>query len=429
MTDSAPGGSGAIELTTLRDGGQRPAEIARRLADFVAESRAEPRPRRVRRPLRDRRRWARARVAARRRPARRRRPPPLQRRPPRADPGAAPAGDRRPRRSSRCRSTRAGSPGSPTSCTTSTSCATATPSGRDRPTGRTTRGRGRRTSSSTVRLAEDRVRVHAHVRPALGERPGRAHGRAIRVPSDVDGAQVRAWFCPEHGEALSHRVAKHIGKAHERVRIASPVLTSGPILATLVEVVNEKPLRRRAGSSTTRRSTRCSTSGARTASASGRSRCFGAYSRARSSAARPRSPGRRTPLHDFMHAKVVVADDTDLRRQLQLLALGRAERRERARDPERGDRRRLAAYVDELRERYPRGDGTGRSPDASAVGRHARPTTPIARSVRMLTDTSQIAQGTATSRCLTSRDRRNASFVQGRFDVRALVPDRRRPES
>ena len=59
-------------------------------------------------------------------------------------------------------------------------------------------------------------------------------------PETVDGARVRAWFCPEFGEPLSHRVAKHIGKARERVRIASPVLTSGPILATLVEVVTEE---------------------------------------------------------------------------------------------------------------------------------------------------------------------------------------------
>ena len=58
-------------------------------------------------------------------------------------------------------------------------------------------------------------------------------------PQDVDGARVRAWFCPEYGEALSHRIAKHVGKARKRVRIASPVLTSGPILGTLVEVVQE----------------------------------------------------------------------------------------------------------------------------------------------------------------------------------------------
>ena len=83
-------------------------------------------------------------------------------------------------------------------------------------------------------------------------------------PQQVNGAQVRAWFCPEHGEGLSHRVAKHIGKARERVRIASPVLTSGPILATLVEVLNERRCDVR-GIVDDPRSIRSSTSGGRTA--------------------------------------------------------------------------------------------------------------------------------------------------------------------
>ncbi len=60
-------------------------------------------------------------------------------------------------------------------------------------------------------------------------------------PVDVgDGIEVRPWFTPGYGDALSHRVAKFLGRARHRIRIASPVLTSGPILGTLVEVVNER---------------------------------------------------------------------------------------------------------------------------------------------------------------------------------------------
>ena len=47
---------------------------------------------------------------------------------------------------------------------------------------------------------------------------------------------------------------------------------------------------------------------------------------------KPSTPYGAGTVHDFMHAKVTVADDTVLRRLLQPLALGRAERRERARD-------------------------------------------------------------------------------------------------
>ena len=89
------------------------------------------------------------------------------------------------------------------------------------------------------RLPRDRLRL-ALAFGELWEGQVAHSGKVDPRPEDVGSAQVRAWFCPEHGEALSHRVAKQIGKARERVRIASPVLTSGPILATLVEVVNEK---------------------------------------------------------------------------------------------------------------------------------------------------------------------------------------------
>ena len=51
---------------------------------------------------------------------------------------------------------------------------------------------------------------------------------------DAPGVEgVRPWFCPGRGPELSHRIAKRIGAARRRVRIASPVLTAGPILGTL----------------------------------------------------------------------------------------------------------------------------------------------------------------------------------------------------
>src|SRR5207244_1744943 len=55
----------------------------------------------------------------------------------------------------------------------------------------------------------------------------------------VRGVAVRAWFCPRRGERLAHRIAGAIGSARTRVRIASPVITSGPILGTLAEVASD----------------------------------------------------------------------------------------------------------------------------------------------------------------------------------------------
>ena len=160
---------------------------------------------------------------------------------------------------------------------------------------------------------------------------------------------MRAWFTPEHGEALSHRIAKHLGKARTRIRIASPVLTSGPILATLVEIVKEQ---------------RCDLAGVvddtqvdqvfhqwKTNGVSAwkipllQSVLEGAPWSGKESI-----PWTPDSLHNFMHAKIVVADDTDVRRELQPLALGRAQCRERLRD----SRQRHCRPARDVRRRDPR---------------------------------------------------------------------------
>ena len=168
----------------------------------------------------------------------------------------------------------------------------------------------------------------------------------------MDGVRVRAWFCPEHGEALSHRVAKHIGKARKRVRIASPVLTSGPIIATLVEVVNEA---------------RCHVAGV--IDDTQVDDVFGQWQTngvskwklpllRRILEGAPISGKVSTPwspeaVHDSMHAKVVVADDTSFVGSFNFSRSGErnAENVLEIRGEAIADR--LAAYVDDVRGRYP----------------------------------------------------------------------------
>jgi phosphatidylserine/phosphatidylglycerophosphate/cardiolipin synthase-like enzyme len=180
------------------------------------------------------------------------------------------------------------------------------------------------------------------------ERSGKVDPR----PADVAGARVRAWFTPEHGEALSHRIAKHLGKATKRIRIASPVLTSGPILATLVEIVKER---------------RCDLAGVvddtqvdqvfhqwRTNGVSEwkipllQSILEGAPWSGKES-----TPWTPESVHDFMHAKVVVADDTAFVGSFNLSRSGErnAENVLEIRDAAIADR--LATFVDEVRARYP----------------------------------------------------------------------------
>ncbi len=178
-------------------------------------------------------------------------------------------------------------------------------------------------------------------------------GRVDPRPEAVGAARVRAWFCPEHGEALSHRVAKQIGKARRRVRIASPVLTSGPILGTLVEVVNEQ---------------RCDVGGViddtQVDEVFGQWRTNGVsewkvplLQRVLEGADFSGKVSTRwspTSLHDFMHAKIVVADDTVFVGSFNFSRSGErnAENVLEIADPGIADQ--LASFVDEIRARYPR---------------------------------------------------------------------------
>jgi phosphatidylserine/phosphatidylglycerophosphate/cardiolipin synthase-like enzyme len=51
---------------------------------------------------------------------------------------------------------------------------------------------------------------------------------------------VRVWMTPGHGEDVSIRIAKLIRRARRRVRICSPVITTGPVLGTLAQVISDK---------------------------------------------------------------------------------------------------------------------------------------------------------------------------------------------
>jgi len=164
----------------------------------------------------------------------------------------------------------------------------------------------------------------------------------------VDG--MRPWFCPGRGPELSHQIAKRIGAAHRRVRIASPLLTAGPILGTLAEVVEEQRIdiagvcdatqveqvfRQWAGNPRSRWKGPLL------------ERCLVVFHGKRST---PYAPGA---VHDYMHAKVTVADDTVFLGSFNLSRSGEtnAESVLEIADATLADR--LAAFVDELRKRYP----------------------------------------------------------------------------
>ena len=119
---------------------------------------------------------------------------------------------------------------------------------------------------------------------------------------------VRALFSPGRGRKMSQLIARRIGEAKRRVRICSPVLTSTPILGTVAEVLHDAVV-----------DTTVTVDGSqmrqvlRQWSEDGRAAWKGPlYNHVKTSghlAEKQSTPYAPNSLHDFMHAKMVVADD------------------------------------------------------------------------------------------------------------------------
>ena len=188
----------------------------------------------------------------------------------------------------------------------------------------------------------------------LWERPdvGRS-GRVEPAPVELEGGRTaRPWFTPGHGEQLSQRIATAIGCARRRVRIASPVITSAPVLATLAE------LGERGGVDVAGVIDEPQTDAVYGQWATNGTSAWKIPLLAKALSLLPFSGKRSTPwgpgtVHDFMHAKVTVADDVVFVGSFNLSRSGEmnAENVLELRDPELADR--MAAFVDAVRGRYP----------------------------------------------------------------------------
>jgi phosphatidylserine/phosphatidylglycerophosphate/cardiolipin synthase-like enzyme len=178
-----------------------------------------------------------------------------------------------------------------------------------------------------------------------------ASGREDPRPLDIDGRHVRAWFTPGHGEELSHRIAKAMGRARQRVRIASPVITAGPVLGTLAEMAAERRVDLRGVVDRTQMDQvvyqwRTNGHSAWKIPILASVLANADFKGKRSTQYTPETP------HDFMHAKVTVADDTVFAGSFNLSRSGEmnAENVVEVHDGDLADR--LAAFIDEIRERY-----------------------------------------------------------------------------
>ena len=172
------------------------------------------------------------------------------------------------------------------------------------------------------------------------------------TPVDVDGRRVRAWFSPGRGEALATRIAHRIAKSRRRIRVCSPVLTSGPVLGALAECVSDGKV-----------DVSGVVDGTQMEGVYHQWRLNGnspwkipliarVFERAPFSGKRSTPYGRGDNVHDFMHAKLTVADDLVFTGSYNLSHSGErnAENVLEIRDAELATR--LAGWIDEVRGRY-----------------------------------------------------------------------------
>ncbi|MCC6222477.1 MAG: phosphatidylserine/phosphatidylglycerophosphate/cardiolipin synthase family protein [Thermoleophilia bacterium] len=172
-------------------------------------------------------------------------------------------------------------------------------------------------------------------------------------PVAVNGATVRAWFTLGRGTSLTHRIARKLGRARRRVRICSPVITSGPILGTLAQIASDGRVDV-AGAVDAPQVAQVAEQWRENGNAVWKIPLLAAALGNADFAAKPSTPWRPDSVHDFMHAKVTVADNTVFLGSFNLSRSGEsnAENVLEIEDPALADR--LAAFVDEVRARYPR---------------------------------------------------------------------------
>lgn len=170
--------------------------------------------------------------------------------------------------------------------------------------------------------------------------------------ASVGDSSVQPWFLPGKGKQVSHRIAAAIGRAKHRVRIASPVLTSGPILGTVAEmldsgidlggIVDRTQMVQVLGQ------WRSEGHAAWKVPAILRISDSGTFSGKRSV---PYSPGS---LHNYMHCKVTVVDDLVFIGSFNLSHSGEmnAENVVEIHDGAMADH--MAEFIDGLRKHYPK---------------------------------------------------------------------------
>jgi phosphatidylserine/phosphatidylglycerophosphate/cardiolipin synthase-like enzyme len=124
----------------------------------------------------------------------------------------------------------------------------------------------------------------------------------------ADGTRLRPYFCPGRSLKLVHAMSRSISSATKRVRVCSPVITSGPILGTLAETIHAGKV----DISGVYDATQMDEVQRQWADQGGTAWKIAAFKSVIAGAhfgSKHSTPYAKGSVHDFMHAKLLVADD------------------------------------------------------------------------------------------------------------------------
>ena len=163
---------------------------------------------------------------------------------------------------------------------------------------------------------------------------------------------VRAWFTPGHGEDLSSRIAKLIRRSRRRVRICSPVITTGPVLGTIAQALSDRSVDI-AGCVDATQIREVVQQWHADGDVSWKLPLLEQLIASGAFTGKPSTPYGDGTVHDFMHAKVCVCDDTVFVGSFNLSRSGERNAENVLEIEDAAIAGELAAYIDEVRARYP----------------------------------------------------------------------------
>jgi phosphatidylserine/phosphatidylglycerophosphate/cardiolipin synthase-like enzyme len=176
-----------------------------------------------------------------------------------------------------------------------------------------------------------------------------------RVPSDpirVGSAEVGTWFTPRRGKKLAHEIARRISSALRRVRIASPVISSGPILGSLAEVAADGRVDL-AGVVDATQIAEVLEQWRRNGNVTWKGPALRFLLERGNFTGKPSTPYAPGSVHDYMHAKATVCDDIVFVGSFNLSHSGEENAEDVLEIEDAALADRLAAFVDSVRARYP----------------------------------------------------------------------------